>query len=448
MFAPKSANAPRKIMITTFREKFRKLKSTHYAEIILYSMKWALISIPVGVLIGVAVSLFRYAVLYSNDLHDKYAPLFLCLLPAAGLLIVFFYRVLGRPDDKGTDDVIVAAHQGPENISWRKAPLIFVSSVITHLFGGSAGCEGASLQIGGGMVVPIAGFLKLGKNDSCILIMTAMAAAFSGLLGCPLGASIFAAEIAIIGSLSYSALLPCVFASVASYGASTFLGLYKEEYRVVGIIDTFEAWQFGKVVILGVCSAIAGILFCRLMRFSKKFFDERFKNPYHRIFVGGLLVAGLTLLLGTNIYSGAGYSTIAASFGNEQMPIYVFFIKIVLTALTLGCGFRGGEILPSFFVGATMGNAVAALIGMPTSVGAAIGFISVFAAVTNCPIAAIILSAELFGGSGLFFVGTAIVISYMFAIYDGLYSEQIYKPQRLKIKNIDYLAFTKDRFFR
>jgi H+/Cl- antiporter ClcA len=435
-------------MITNFRERFRKLKAQHYSKIILYSLKWALIAIPVGVLIGVAVSLFRYAVVYSNEVHNEYAPLLLCLLPVSGLLIVLFYRVMGLPDDKGTDDVIVAAHQGPEVLSWKKAPLIFVSSVITHFFGGSAGCEGASLQIGGGMVVPVAGFLKLGKNDSCILIMTAMAAAFSGLLGCPLGASVFAAEIIIVGSMSYSALLPCIFASVTSYGATTFLGLYKEEYRVVGIMDTVEPMQFGKVLILGVCSAVAGILFCRAMKFSKKFFKEKFKNPYIRIMAGGLLVAGITLILGTNIYSGAGYETIENAFLSETMPIYTFLIKIILTALTLGCGFKGGEILPSFFVGATMGNAVAAIIGMPTSIGAAIGFISVFAAVTNCPIAAIILSAELFGGSGLFFFGTSIIISYMFAIYDGLYSEQLYKPQRLKIKNLGHFSFTKDEFFR
>jgi H+/Cl- antiporter ClcA len=432
----------------SIRENFKKWKTLRYSEIALYSLKWALISIPVGVLIGIAVSLFRYAVLYSNDIHDKFAPLLLCLLPVAGLLIVLFYRVAGLPEDRGTNDVIVAAHQGPEAISWKKAPLIFVASVITHFFGGSAGCEGASLQIGGGMVVPISGFLKLGKNDSCILIMTAMAAALSGLLGCPVGATVFAAEIAIVGSLSYSALLPCVFASVTSYGATTFLGLYKEEYRVVGIMDTFETWQFGRVIILGICSAVAGILFCRAMKYSDKFFKKYFKNPYHRIFVGGLMVAGLTMLLGTNIYSGAGYETIAGAFGTEHMPIYVFFIKIILTAITLGCGFRGGEILPSFFVGATMGNAVAVLIGMSPSVGAAIGFISVFAAVTNCPIAAIILSAELFGGEGLFFFGASIVISYMFAVYDGLYSAQLYNPQRLKIKNLNHFSLSKGKFFK
>jgi H+/Cl- antiporter ClcA len=435
-------------MITNFRERFKRFKALHYTKIILYSLKWALISIPIGVLIGVAVSLFRYGVLYSNDVHNEYAPLLLCLLPVSGLLIVFFYRGLGLYNDNGTDDVIVAAREGPEVLSWKKAPLIFVSSIITHFFGGSAGCEGASLQIGGGMVVPVSGFLRLGKNESCILIMTAMAAAFSGLLGCPLGASVFAAEIVIVGSLSYSALLPCIFASVASYGATTFLGLYKEEYRVVGIMDTVAPVQFGKVLILGLCSAVAGVLFCRAMKYAKKFFTEKFKNPYTRIVVGGLLVAGITLLLGTNIYSGAGYETIENAFQAETMPIYVFLIKIILTAITLGCGFKGGEILPSFFVGATMGNAVAAIIGVSPSIGAAIGFISVFAAVTNCPVAAIILSAELFGSEGLFFFGTSIIISYMFAIYDGLYTEQLYKPQRLKIKNLGHFSFKKEEFFR
>jgi H+/Cl- antiporter ClcA len=429
-------------------EEFKKIKSLHYTKVILYSLKWVLIAVPMGMIIGVAVSLFRYAILYANDIHNDYSALFLCLLPVAGLAIVFLYKTAGFPDDKGTDDVIVAAHSGPEIISWKKAPLIFITSVITHLFGGSAGCEGASLQIGGGMAVPVAGFLKMGKNDSCILIMTAMAAAFSGLLGCPIGASVFAAEIAIIGLLSYSALLPCIFASVASYGATTFLGLYKEEYRIVGIIDTVEPGNFGKIVILGLCSAFAGILFCRAMKYSKKIFKEHFKNPYTRIIVGGLLVAGITLILGTNIYSGAGYETITEAFSPVSMPIYVFLIKIVLTALTLGSGFRGGEILPSFFIGATMGNAVAGLIGLPHSVGAAIGFIAVFAAVTNCPVAAIILSAELFGGDGLFFFGTAIIISYMLAIYDGLYSVQIYKPQRLKFRDFQSVSLAKDRFFR
>jgi H+/Cl- antiporter ClcA len=429
-------------------ETLKKLKSLHYTKIVLYCLKWSLISIPVGVIIGVAVSLFRYAVLYSNAIHNQNSAIYLCLLPVAGLAIVFLYNKAGFPDDHGTDDVIIAAHRGPEVLSWKKAPLIFITSVITHLFGGSAGCEGASLQIGGGMAVPVAGFLKMGKNDSCILIMTAMAAAFSGLLGCPLGASVFAAEIAIIGSLSYSALLPSIIASVASYGATTWLGLYKEEYRVVGIIDTVEPGNFGKVVIIGICSAVAGILFCRVMRFSKKIFKERFKNPYVRIIIGGLLVGGITFLLGTNIYSGAGYATIAAAFSDNPMPIYVFAIKLILTALTLGSGFRGGEILPSFFIGATMGNAVASLIGLPLSVGAAVGFIAVFTAVTNCPIAGIILSAELFGGDGLFFFGTAIIISYMFAIYDGLYTAQVYKPQKLKFRNYQSVSLSKNKFFK
>ncbi|MDR0992080.1 MAG: chloride channel protein [Ruminococcus sp.] len=426
----------------------KKIRALHYTKIIIYSLKWAVIAVPIGVIIGVAVSLFRYAILLSNEVHDKYSTLFLLLLPVAGLAIVFLYKKAGFPDDNGTDDVIIAAHKGPEVISWKKAPLIFVTSVITHLFGGSAGCEGASLQIGGGMAVPVAGFLKMGKNDSCLLIMMAMAAAFSGLLGCPLGASVFAAEVAIVGALSYSALLPCIIASVASYGATTFLGLYKEEYRVVGLIDTVKPLDFGQVVILGLCSAVAGIAFCRAMKFSKKIFKERFSNPYLRIIVGGLLVAGITLILGTNMYSGAGYETILQSFSANSMPIYVFIIKIVLTALTLGSGFRGGEILPSFFIGATMGNAVAGILGMPVSVGAAIGFIAVFTAVTNCPIAAIILSAELFGGDGLFFFGTAIIISYMFAIYDGLYSAQMYKPQRLKFRDYRSASLSKGSFLR
>jgi H+/Cl- antiporter ClcA len=403
-----------------------------------YFLKWLLISIPCGAVVGVAVSLFRLAIDGVNSFRADHRLLLLPLLPVAGLIIVFIYKKAGFPHDRGTNDIVAAAHDGTSAVEWKKAPLVFIASALTHLTGGSAGCEGASLQIGGGILAPVSALLKMGKNDSSVLMMTAIAAAFSALTGAPAASAIFAIEIAIIGSIAYSALVPCVLGAVSAYWTTRLLGLAREHYVIDGVSSAVDFPELGKVAVIGICSAFAAILFCRAMELSHKYYEKTFRNPYKRAFVGGLLVAGITLLLGTDIYSGAGYNTIEHAFVSNDIPIYVPLIKIALTALTLGAGFRGGEILPAFYIGSTMGSSLAVILGLEPSFGAAIGFVAVFCGVTNCPLAAFALAAELFteivhAESVMLYFGVAIALSYLLSGYVGLYPAQVFYQSKLKL---------------
>ncbi|MDR0943789.1 MAG: chloride channel protein [Ruminococcus sp.] len=401
-----------------------------------YLIKWLLISVPCGVLVGLSVSLFRFAINSANSFRPEYRTILLPLLPVVGIVIVYIYRKAGFANDNGTNDIVAAAHDGTTSVEWKKAPLVFAASVLTHLTGGSAGCEGASLQIGGGVLAPVSGLLKMGKNDSSVLMMTAIASAFSALTGAPAASAIFAVEIAIVGSIQYSALLPCVAGAVTAFWTTRLIGLSGEAFVITGIPTGVDFVVLGKVAVIGIFSAITAIAFCRAMEQSRKLYTKYLKNPYIRIIVGGLLVSGIIFLLGTDIYSGAGYKTIHAAFVTTQ-PWYVFILKLILTALTLAAGFRGGEILPTFFIGATMGSAAATLLGLDTSFGAALGYAAVFCGVTNCPLAAFALAAEIFmpeKGSAPLFFGTAIVISYLLSGYVGLYPAQVYYQTKMRLR--------------
>ncbi|MDR0975297.1 MAG: chloride channel protein [Ruminococcus sp.] len=422
-----------------FRKILRRMRRVGAIRAWAYLLRWLLISIPCGIIVGIAVSLFRLAIDGANSYRAEHQLIMLPLLPLAGIVIVFIYKKAGFPHDNGTNDIVAAAHEGTSAVEWKKAPLVFAASVLTHITGGSAGCEGASLQIGGGILAPVSSLLKMNKNDSSVLMMTAIAAAFSALTGAPAASAIFAIEIAIIGSIAYSALIPCVFGAVSAYWTTRFLGLVREHYFIDGVPSVVDFPMLLKVALIGVCSAVFAIFFCRAMDYSRTYYKKYFKSGYVRIIVGGLLVGGITLLLGTDIYSGAGYATIEHAFVSNDMPIYVPIIKVVLTALTLGAGFRGGEILPAFYIGSTMGSSVAVILGLEPSFGAALGFVAVFCGVTNCPLAAFALAAEIFtelvnAEAAMLYFGVAIAISYLLSGYVGLYPAQVYYQPKLRLR--------------
>jgi H+/Cl- antiporter ClcA len=417
----------------------RRLKAVGAARAWKYFFKWLLISVPCGAAVGIAVSLFRMAIDAANTFRPEHRMLFVPLLPVAGLIIVFIYKSAGFAHENGTNDIVAAAHEGTTAIEWKKAPLVFAASVLTHLTGGSAGCEGASLQIGGGVLAPVSGLLKMSKNDSSVLMMAAIASAFAALTGAPMASAIFAVEIAIVGSIQYSALFPCVAGAVSAYWTTKLLGLAQENYIVSGVPADVDFGVLWKVAVIGICSALVAILFCRAMDVARLLYGKYFKNAYIRVFVGGLIVAGLVLILRTDIYSGAGYDTIENSFTGEGMPLHIPLIKIALTALTLGAGFRGGEILPTFYIGATMGSGMAALLGLEPSFGAALGYAAVFCGVTNCPLAAFALAAEIFtelvnADSVTLYFGVAVTLSYLLSGYVGLYPAQVYYQTKFKLR--------------
>lgn len=383
-------------------------------------VKWILFAILSGLLIGAAGTLFYYCMKYATDTRAGY-PWLLFFLPAGGLLIVAAYRFMHDEKDSGTNLVLSAIHSG-ESIPLKMAPLIFVSTVLTHLFGGSAGREGAALQLGGSIGNSLGRQLKFDEKDQHIMIMCGMSAAFSALFGTPLAAAIFSMEVVSVGIMHYSALVPCVISSLVAHGIAGYFGIMPEQFTL-GAIPDFTVLTGGQTALLAVLCAGVSVLFCISLHTAEHLYKKFFQNTYLRILAGGCLIILLTLLTGSQDYNGAGMPVIEACFENEYIP-YAFLLKILFTALTLGAGFKGGEIVPSFFIGATFGCLFGNLLGFAPALSTAIGMGAVFCGVTNCPISSLFICFELFGFHGMPYFLLSIAISYMLSGYYGLYHSQ------------------------
>lgn len=315
------------------------------------------------------------------------------------------------------------------------APLIFVSTVITHLFGGSAGREGAALQIGGSVGATFGRIFKLPKEDHSALVMCGMSALFSALFGTPITAMVFSMEVVSVGIFHYRALVPCM---VSSFTALIVTGLFgiKGEHFLLRCAVSYDVRTVLMVIVLASLCAGLSIVFCVGMHRSKKWFAKILPNPYIRAVVGGCLIIALTLLIGSYDYNGAGMQIVEKAIEGEARP-EAFALKLVFTMITLACGYKGGEIVPSFFVGATFGAVVGGLLHLPAGFGAAIGLISVFCGAVNCPLASIILSVELFGAEYLPLFGLSCAISYTLSGYFGLYGTQKILYSKIKTQYIN-----------
>ncbi len=392
---------------------------THWREYGVTLLKWVLFALLVGVAVGLAGSLFHMCIDRATAFRESHGwPVF--LLPAAGVIIVAAYYVTGMSDDKGTEYIIGAVREG-RILRIRTAPLIFFGTVLTHFAGGSAGREGAALQLGGSMSNFIGRLLRLDEKDDRIITMCGMAAGFSALFGTPLAAAIMAMEVVSVGVMYYSAIVPCVLSALIAQQVALMLGVAPTAFRVEGVPELSPV-VLVQLVGLGILFALVAILFCAVMHTAPKFYERLTGNPYLRAAVGGALVLGLSLLLGRQ-YGGAGVSVIQDALNGQARP-EAFVIKMLLTGLTLAAGFKGGEIVPAFFCGATFGCFYGSLMGLPASFAAAAGLVSVFCGVTNCPLTSILLAYELFGGKGLPLYALTIAVSYMLSGYSGLYHAQ------------------------
>ncbi len=413
------------------REQINKIKSNTYVALSWGFLKWSVIAVIVGAVVGVAGTAFSMALSFATAYRTD-NKLIIFAMPVAGVIIVFLYNIMKLSRDPGTNNIIKGA-RSEEKVSIKLAPLIFAATFLTHITGGSAGREGAALQIGGSLASPFGKLFKLDKDDTSILIMCGMAAGFSALFGTPVAAAVFAVEVTIVAAAQYSALVPCMVSGVTAAVISKLLGGGAESFIVSGIpsFNSEAAPDLLRVTLLGAACAAVSVLFCMAIHEAGNLYEKYIKNAYIRAAVGGLIVVALTLLIGTTDYNGAGMDVIERAFSGQAFPI-AFAIKIIFTALTLGAGFKGGEIVPSFFVGATFGCAFGGLIGLSPSFGAAVGLLAVFCGVTNCPFATIILSIELFGAGGFVYYALAIAISYMLSGYRGLYSAQQFYQSKLK----------------
>lgn len=395
--------------------------------------KWVFFSIIIGLIVGIFGTLFHYSIEIATKVRMD-NPWIFWFLPVGGILIVFFYSISNMLDDKGTNLLFLSV-RSDEKPSIKTAPLIFVATTLTHLFGGSSGREGAALQLGGSIACGIGQKLKLDDKDLNLVIMCGMSAGFSALFRTPLTAALFSIEVISIGVMHYSALVPCALASIIGYSISGFFKVSAPFFKITGI-PVLDILPVIKVIFLASICALVSILFCHAMHVCNKSYKKYIKNPYLRIVAGGFIVIVLTLIVGSNDYLGAGMDIIENAI-NGDASTWAWLLKIIFTALTLGAGFKGGEIVPAFFVGATLGNVVSGLIGLNPSFGAAIGLIALFCGVTNCPLTAFILGIEIFGAHGALFFMVASAVSYMLSGYYGLYSEQKIVYSKLKPEFID-----------
>lgn len=383
-------------------------------------VKWILLSLVVGGFGGVIGSIFHIAIDRVTEYRME-NPWIINLLPLGGILIAFFYRMFHSKGKIDTNRVIESVREG-EKIPLVMVPLIFVSTIITHALGGSAGREGAALQLGGGTGYNLGRILGLNKSDMKIMVMSGMSAVFSALFGTPLTAAIFSLEVTNVGILHYAGILPCVMASVVAAEIAKLFGLHGVHFQ--GIEFGAVAWDVAlKVIILALICAAVSILFCYAIEKTEDIFDKLIKNCYVRAFFGGALVVALTYVVGSYDYNGAGMDVVGRAISGDAVP-WAFLLKIIFTAITISAGFKGGEIVPTFFIGATLGCAVAPILGLDASMSAAIGFVALFCGVVNCPVASIFLALEVFGGEGILYFAIACSVSYMMSGLFGLYDSQ------------------------
>ena len=395
-------------------------KIKHNAHRALVSLKWIIFAIIVGIIVGLCGTAFYFALSLVTVLRTQNSWL-IFLLPLGGVGIVAMYRILHNEKDTGTNLVISAIHSDDE-LPLRMAPLIFVSTLITHLFGGSAGREGAALQMGGSIGNALGRLFRFDDKDKHVMIMCGMSAAFSALFGTPMAAAILPMEMVSVGVMYYIALVPCVISSLIAHGIAYSFGVSNEMF-IIRSIPKFGIISSIEISVLAILCALDSILFCVLLHKSEDLYKRFFANPYVRAIVGGCIIIVLTLLVGNQDYNGTGINIIAHCINGTVRP-EAFLLKMIFTALTLGAGYKGGEIVPSFFTGAAFGCLFGNLLGFSPTLCTAVGMTAVFCGVTNCPITSLLISFELFGYDGMPYFLLATALSYMLSGYFGLYRSQ------------------------
>lgn len=396
-------------------------------------LKWLILAVFTGLTVGAVSSIFAKALKAVTTLRAENTQIFL-LLPAAGLCIVFLYQKFGR-DDGGTNQVL-STIRSQDDVPLRSAPLIFVSTLLTHLTGGSAGREGAAIQLGGSIGNQLGAWLKLDEEDRHVIVMCGMSAAFSAVFGTPMAAAVFSMEVVSVGVMYYAALLPCVISSLVAAKFAAGYGIHPESFHVTGIPELTAAAGL-KMLLVAIGCGIVSILFCVALKGMGAFYARFLKNPYLRIAAASAAIILITVLLQTKDYMGAGNELITLAVEKGQARPLDFLWKLILTAITMKAGFRGGEIVPSFCIGATFGCIMGQLVGLSPSLCAASGMAALFCGVTNCPITSVLIAFELFGFEGVSFYLIAVSISYAVSGYYSLYKDQTIVYSKYKARYIN-----------
>ncbi|MDO4618504.1 MAG: chloride channel protein [Clostridia bacterium] len=389
-------------------------------EYIIAFVKWIVISSLLGLLGGVLGSVFHISVEKATHLRVNNTWV-IFLLPIGGVLITYLYRLFRSKGNIDTNRVLDSARDG-KKVPIIMLPLIFVSTVITHLLGGSAGREGAALQLGGSMGYNVGKLLRLNERDMHTIVLAGLAGVFSALFGTPLTAAVFAIEVVNVGKFSYWGMFPCIISALVAYNVSLAFGIEPVKFA----LTTVELLTFSvaiKVILLALLCAIVSILFIKSIHYAEKYMEKFLKNPYFRAFIGGAVLIALTILAGNQDYNGAGMNIIERAMSGDAR-YEAFLMKIIFTAITIASGFKGGEIVPTFFIGSTFGCVAGGILGLNPGFSAAVGFVALFCGVVNCPIASIILSVEVFGSEGLLLFALASAVSFLLSGRFSLYKSQ------------------------
>lgn len=414
------------------REKLRNCLTDIRLDVFNF-IKWSVLGALTGTLVGGISSVFAKCMGIATDYRAEHQWVFF-LLPVIGLIIVFLYEKIGK-EDRGTNQVL-STIRSEDEVPMRSAPLIFISTILTHFAGASAGREGAAIQLGGSVGNQLGRWMKLDEEDKHTMVMCGMCSAFAAVFGTPMAAAVFAMEIISVGVMYYAALFPCVIAALIASNFSADLGIHPETFIVSGVPEV-NLLNVLKICVVAVLCAVASIVFCIMLDKITVFYEKYLKNPYIRVVAASFGTIGITLLLGTTIYQGSGINLINAAVETGSAETFSFFWKMVLTAIAMRAGFRGGEIVPSFAIGATLGCVLGHAIGLSPSLCAATGMIALFCGVTNCPITSALIGFEMFGFEGYAYYVIAVATSYAVSGYYGLYKEQTIVYSKYKAKYIN-----------
>jgi H+/Cl- antiporter ClcA len=404
-----------------------------------YIIRWVLITIPVAVAIGSMVAQFLW--LLNWAIHYRFAHKWLLyLLPAAGVLIHFLYKLYGQSAERGNNLIIDEIHEPGAGVPRRMAPLILLTTVITHLFGGSAGREGTAVQIGGSIANMLGTWFKLNAPDKRVILTAGVAAGFGAVFGTPLAGAVFAMEVLMVGRIQYNALLPCLVAGLVGDATVAAWGVHHTHYNIsyvavgqniYGHHLAINFWLLLKVILASICFGLAAYAFASTAHGVKSIANRLIKTSWMIPVCGGLIIILLTFLIGKPDYLSLGVDpeypgaiTVVSAFQQGGAHVLSWFWKLVYTCITLGTGFKGGEVTPLFYIGATLGNTLANLLNAPVSLFAALGFIAVFSGATNTPLACTLMGIELFGSEHALLFAVACFVAYYCSGKTSIYSAQ------------------------